>query len=144
MLLPVGNCTVTRYNIFSKVPDCDRGEDDGETERRLVDDMNRGNLIPWDLNCGGRATSTEQESRGRHAHAYTHAAQAAAIAPDPRSAAWLSTVAYIHTRADHAFSLAKGESRPYPAKMLGRQFRGRICARRCSSSRSIRYPRTGR
>jgi len=39
--------------ILSNVPDCNRGGDDEETERRLVDDTNRGNLIPRDLNCGG-------------------------------------------------------------------------------------------
>lgn len=40
MLSPVGNCG----GIFSNVPDYNRGEVD-ETERRLVDDTNRGNLI---------------------------------------------------------------------------------------------------
>lgn len=92
---------IARWELWTRsflTHDCNRGEDDDEMERRLVDDTNRRNLIPWDLNCGGSYFSTEQKSRGRHAHACTHAARAAATAPDPRSTVRLFAVACTHIR----------------------------------------------
>lgn len=89
----------------------------------------------------------EQESRGRHAHACTHATRChgtrSAICSTIISRRVHITRVRARARIDRAFPLAKGYLCSYPAKMLGRQFRGRICARRCSS-RSIGYPRTSR